>query len=296
MPPQYFSQPAESLPPHLRVEHMGRAEGNLTYTEMIRVIRALWEEALPDIPLRPVQGPKFSMYPVIVHGIEVKVPEKADTKKRIREYIKNPETGQMYQIKAQRFRYIVTFKVITENEPDLAEDIMERFEDFMDEITPALKELGVSEIFYGRRQPDSTENRSGEDTTARKVAYEIYLEKVYQIPVAEFEDITIRARVHLERNRNLFTGTAGDDFIEIPSHDLEIGATVLITATTEGFLPLPLRTQRLYEVVDVDETKVYLVDYNDDPVTITADGVGRLSIWRHRPRVIIEDERATPNY
>ena len=296
MPPQYFSQPAETLPVHLRQQEMGRHEGNLSYIQMIHLIRDLWEETMPDIPLRPVQGPKFAHYPVIVHAIEVKVPTKEDTKKRIREYIKNPQTGQMYQIKGQRFRHIVTFKVITKDEPDLAEQIMERFEDFMDEITPVLKELGVSEIFYGRRQPDSTENRTGEDTTARKVAYEIYLEKVTQTPVDTLDDILIRARVHLERNLNLFQGTTGDTFIDLPSHGLAVGTEVLITATTEDFLPEPLQTQTRYFVSAVDETKVYLVDSDGDPITITTDGTGRLTIWRTYPSIQIEDEfiGATP--
>lgn len=288
--PQFYTQPKDTLPRHLRNEHMMRLNGNLSLVELFALIDELWKGVQPDIPFRPIQGEQFAKYPSIVYSVESKVPEQSDVKHRIREFIENPQTGQLYKITAQKFRHIITFSAVTKLEPELAESIIEAFEDFMFTITPVLVEQGVARIVYGRREPDSVVNKTGEDLNRRTVAYDVYLEKVYQIPVDQLEDIRVRAKVYVERNHNLFTGESGNDYIEVPSNYLEVGKVILVTMTTNGFLPGGLLTQTTYTVTAVDGTKVYLEDSNGDPVTITSDGTGRLSIWIPRPPLEIEDD------
>ena len=49
-----------------------KAEGNLQYPEFIELVRLLWENSYPDIPLVPTYGGKFAQYPCIAYGLELK--------------------------------------------------------------------------------------------------------------------------------------------------------------------------------------------------------------------------------
>jgi hypothetical protein len=293
--PEYYTQPKNEIAAPLRNwEHL-RASGNLTFREMIALIQELWNEGQPDIPLLPTQGKNFAKYPCIVYGIENKTTANSDDKRRHREFVKDQTTGQIYRVVGQVFNHIISFTVITENEPDLAEAIMELFEDFMEEITPVLQKLGISNIWYGRRLSDSDENRDAEDICKRAVVYRIHLERVRQIPVDRFDTILVRARTFLESIRDVFTATSGTDYIVVQTHALTVGAEVVVHEDLDNPLPEGLHHGWRYTITAIDGNKLYLQSAAGDAISITADGVGRLAVWLGHVEVDIQDEYATPN-
>lgn len=293
----YFTPPKNEIAAPLRDWDRLKASGNLTYREFISLVTELWHERVPDVPLFPIQGKRFAQYPCIVYGIEVKTTMKDEVKKRHREYVTNPHTGQLYKITGQRFKLLVSFAVITENEPELAEEIMEAFEDFMDETTAVYKKLGLSEIRYGRRLPDSTENRESEDITRRSVVFEVYIERVRQVPVDQLNEILVTARTALDMSRNMFHGEAGDSFITVEAHVIPESGEVLVDydPNPDVFLPLGLHAGRKYVVAAVDGNKLYLETTTGTPILLGSSGAGRLSLWLGKVKVDIQDEFATPH-
>src|SRR5690606_11131554 len=153
-----------------------RAEGNLSYLEFIRLVKYFWEEAHPDIPIRPSQSSNYARYPVITYGLNLRKTHAVEPKKRYRETIIQSEDKDI-RLEAQRYDNVITFTVITEGNPELCETIIEAFEDFMQEMTHVFKRLGVSEMFYSRRLPDRERTSADDDAEERSVSYLVVLEK-----------------------------------------------------------------------------------------------------------------------
>lgn len=291
----YFSQPKNEISAPLRDWDKLRASGNLTFPELIALISELWNKAQPDIPIVPTQGKNFAKYPSIVYGTEIRVPRQDSPKRRHREYVHSPD-GTLYKISGQHFRHLISFTCTTQNEPELAEALIETFEDFMEEITGIMKLLGLAEFFYGRRLPDAEENRDAEDICKRTVVYEAYFEKVTQTPVDQFKEIVVNARQFLENIRNIFTGESGNDYIVVDSsHALDVNMEVIISSDEDNFLPLGLNNGWRYVVTAVDGNKIYLETLSGRPISLGSNGSGRLALWMRRPAVHIEDEFATPS-
>lgn len=171
-----------------------RARGSMTYMQFIRLVQNLWAEGHPDIPIFPTAGDQPAKYPCIVYGLELRQTHSNEPKMRLRELVFD-EDDKAYKISAQRFNNVVSFTVITETDPVLAEEIVEAFEVFMGEMTPVFKELGVSEFAYSRRYADSEQSRPGEGVVRRKVAYLVVLERVTALKKDTLEEIIVRARI-----------------------------------------------------------------------------------------------------
>lgn len=175
-------------------KHHMRARGRLTYLEFIRTVSRVWEDSHPDIPIVPSGIGERARYPCIVYGLERRVAHPDDPKPRFREVIDDDGNNTAYIISSQRFQSIVSFESITEEDPLLAEEIIEAFEIFMTEITPILKEMGASELVYARRYSDTEDARRGQGTVGRKVAYQLTTERSTISPVDRMEAITVSAR------------------------------------------------------------------------------------------------------
>jgi len=46
-----------------------QAAGILTYLEFVSVVKLLWENLHPDIPIVPTQPAQYATYPCIVYGL-----------------------------------------------------------------------------------------------------------------------------------------------------------------------------------------------------------------------------------
>lgn len=205
-----------------------RARGNLSYLEFIRLLEKLWTDSHPDIPMVAAGVATMPQYPCIIYKLETRRTHPNEPKTRFREEIPSFKDEDAIIIKAQRFQNIMSFAVMTENDPFSAEEIIEEFENFMHDITGIVKELGVSELVYSRRMPDSGENRSGIDVITRTVAYQITIEKLYQIETWKIRQIYIDAR------RWLATATPAT----IPDDDHSEDATPIIKITDQFSQPV----------------------------------------------------------
>jgi len=214
-----------------------RAKGNLSYLEFIALIKRIWESAHPDIPLLPAGSSKNAQYPCINYSIDVSKTHPQDPKMRYREVLDSGEEGKVAVMTAQRFQSVVKFTVTNETTSDyaaeVADEIIEAFEDFMLEHTPVFKEMGVSEFVYARRYSDTEENRSGMGVVVRSVGYMLTTEKVRKTDRARLESILIDARMWL-RKEVAVGGRNNNPVHDQPRYYRLPGQYPLITATDAG--------------------------------------------------------------
>lgn len=180
-----------------------RAKGNLTYLQFVKLVKHLWAQAHPDIPIIPTGDDAAAKYPAIMYGLELRKSASTDPKPRFRE-VAYDEDRDPYIVSGQRFENVISFTSITEKDPVLAEEIIETFEDFMLEMTPIFKEMGASEVMYSRRYADGEQSRPSEGVTTRKVAYMIRLEKVTAVKKKKLESFLLNVR---------------QDFVETDEHE-----------------------------------------------------------------------------
>lgn len=213
-----------------------QAAGNLTYIEFIALVKALWENAYPQIPIEPEAGGQYTAFPVITYKLELKRTHTVEPKPRTRHL---PRDSQEI-IFGQRFQNIVSFSVHTRaNRADVSGDenpgyvgaevadrIIELFEDFMLEHTPVFKRLGASEFVYSRRMSDSKSNRNGIDVCTRTVTYMLTTEKLIATTVGRIEKIVVDVRRYMATEpRNLIPATPNYENIDINLIDLYQSAT-----------------------------------------------------------------------
>ncbi len=199
-----------------------RAESNLSYLQFIALLKKLWEDGNPLIPFKPVQSqsyafttanPEFDAAQIespdnirnmdidcmMVYSLELRKPNANEPKMRVREEIIT-DGDVNYLVQGQRFENLIIFSALSKGGPELAEAVIESFEDFMLEYTPVFKRLGVSEILYSRRTPDNEQSRFAEDIDKRSVAYVVVIEKLRATEIAKIEEIILNVRQYLGTN------------------------------------------------------------------------------------------------
>lgn len=201
-----------------------RAGGNLTYLEFISLVKRLWAVAHPDVPIVPSGNSDPAKYPCIVYSLQLRKPHPNEPKVRYRETLTG-ENGAPFVIGGQRFQNIINFSAVTESNPELAEEVIEIFEDFMLEFTPVMKELGASELVYARRLPDDEENRAGAGVVKRTVAYMVTLEKVISTEYERLNSIMVDARVWLNETHEYPHYLGSGRVKDSPRYYLSIGET-----------------------------------------------------------------------
>lgn len=199
-----------------------RAESNLSYLEFIALLKKLWEDANPIIPFKPTQSQSYAFTTlnpefdpnkdqsdsnikyldidcIMVYSLELRKPNANEPKMRLREEVVT--SGDVnYLVQGQRFENLIIFSALSQGGPELAESVIEAFEDFMLEYTPIFKRLGVSEILYSRRTPDDEQSRFSKDLDKRSVAYVVVIEKLRAIEIAKIEEIILNVRQFLATN------------------------------------------------------------------------------------------------
>lgn len=197
-----------------------KANGNLSYPEFIDVVKILWDRLYPDIKIVPVSSGKYASYPCIAYGIELKKAHNNEPKPRTRQFIKE-ESQYIY---GQRFQNIVSFTVMTRAEAgsidsnlpqeqqitelsyvgaEIADRIIDIFEDFMLEYTPVFKALGASEFVYARRLSDEEINKDQTDIVRRAVTYMLTTEKLIAASVDKIEKVVIDIRQYYAYEKEL---------------------------------------------------------------------------------------------
>lgn len=186
-----------------------QAAGNLTYLEFISIVKLLWENIHPDIPVVPTQPLAYAVYPCIVYGLELRKSHTTEPKPRSRNVVERD-----HMVYGQRFQNIVSFTITNKisggadsdnrySGGEVADAIAESFEDFMLEYTPVFKRLGASELVYARRLADSEENKDNLDVAKRTVTYMLTTEKLLVTSVSLIEKIAIDIRTFMAHEKEL---------------------------------------------------------------------------------------------
>lgn len=190
-----------------------QANGNLTYLEFISVVKALWENAYPDIKILPTANGQYAEYPVIVYGIEIKKAHTSEPKPRTR----NTQAYNDIMVFGQRFQNVVSFTILTKADAgtssseiekrysgaQVADNLIEIFEDFMLEHTPVFKRLGAAEFVYSRRLSDSEINRENTDIIKRTVTYMLTTEKLIATTVEKIEKVVVDVRRYMAYEQSI---------------------------------------------------------------------------------------------
>lgn len=197
-----------------------KAEGNLSYLEFIEIVKKLWENSYPDIPIVATFNGKMATYPCIAYGLELKRAHNQEPKMRYRDKALGDD-GKYYIIEAQRFQNIVSFTTIVKANAgqldgdtqryagaEVADRIVDIFEDFMLEYTPVFKRLGASEFVYARRLSDTEINMAETDVVKRAVTYLLTTEKIHVTEVGKVESIVADVRQWVSYEKELIDQAA----------------------------------------------------------------------------------------
>jgi hypothetical protein len=228
-----------------------QAAGNLSYLEFIAVVKLLWENIHPDIPIKPNHGGSYASFPAIIYGLEIRKPHTVEPKPRSRQVVEND-----YMIFGQRFQNVVSFSIITKADKassesnlgdgryvgaEVADALAEVFEDFMLEYTPVFKRLGASELVYARRLADAEESRSNIDVIKRTITYLLTTEKLIQTSVSTIEKVAIDVRTAMAYEASLITSRQEElfnkstpDYTDTP---IEIVDLYSATPSLSGYFP-----------------------------------------------------------
>jgi len=219
-----------------------KAEGNLSYLGFIEVVKMLWENSYPDIPIVATFGGKFASYPCIAYGLELKRAHNQEPKMRYRDKALGDD-GKYYFIEGQRFQNVVSFTIMVEANAgqlsgdqlryagaEVADRIMEIFEDFMLEYTPVFKRLGASEFVYARRVSDTETNMDQTDIVKRTVTYLLTTEKIHVSAVDKIESIVADIRQWVAYEKDLVEQAATPASIYNP--DMNLGIVDLFQSAT----------------------------------------------------------------
>lgn len=263
--------------------HYQHAEGNLQYLDFIRLVDRLWTESHPEIPLYATGGAQDAIYPSIIYSLQVRRPHPNEPKPRIREEIRTAPHEQAILISAQRFQNIVNFSVVTENDPHTAEELIEAFEEFMLEMTPIFKRMGVSEFVYARRMPDNEENRQGEDTTMRTVSYMLTTEKISAISESKINNFIVHARMAITQEPPYFIASSTTSRITTYGMSLQEGDVISFAEKPTESFPYGLEIGATYyvkSVVELESGREYVITpvmNGEDSVEITTSGTGLIT-------------------
>lgn len=209
-----------------------QAAGNLTYIEFMATVKALWENAYPNIAIEPDSGGQEARYPIITYNLELKKAHTSEPKPRTRHLPK--DVNEI--IFGQRFQNIISFNVHTratsadipdDEEPgyygaEVADKIIELFEDFMMEHIPVFKRLGASELVYSRRMSDSKISRNGIDVCKRTVTYMLTTEKLVSTSISRIEQILIDLRTYMATEPRI---KATPNYVNIPVNIVDLYQT-----------------------------------------------------------------------
>lgn len=240
-----FSEPLQA-PGFRRLDQNGSEEiytGALTYLEFIALVKKLWEESYPNIPIFPLGVNKetaytyfdtnnsnsgldqlspspsnsgLDEYPAIIgYSLELRKTHSIEPKPRMRQNI----LSNSVTIYGQKFQNIISFSVMskvgvfqgqdsttTRDDLDasvLCDQIIEAFEDFMLEYTPIFKAAGASELVYSRRLSDSEMSRENKDLHKRVVTYMLTTEKTFAIKNEIISKIAIDVRTWMAYEKEL---------------------------------------------------------------------------------------------
>lgn len=262
-----FSEPLQATG-FTRVDQNGFEEvytGSLSYLEFIGLVKKLWEESYPIIPILPRGVNKESYqtsfdtnttadgldqtssvpnvsgldeFPAIIgYSLELRKARTDEPKPRMRQHV----LDNSFTIYGQKFQNIVSFtimsKVGTFEGPDststrddldaavLVDQVAEAFEDFMLEYTPIFKAAGASELVYSRRLSDSEMARQVKDLHQRSITYMLTTEKTFAVRNETLKKINIDVRTWMAMEKEILSSLATPNYEDVTINIIDLDQT-----------------------------------------------------------------------
>lgn len=215
--------------------------GTLTYLQFVNLVKMLWEQSHPTIPIIPL-GPGTDTFAyhdyAIVYALELRKSHTVEPKPRMRQNV----LSNSYTIYGQKFQNIISFSVMTKIgvvdggstpsslnddtfKSQISDQIIEAFEDFMLEYTPVLKAAGATELVYSRRLSDSEINREEKDILKKTVTYMLTTEKTFAAKNDRIEKILIDVRTWMAYEPSIVNAPATPDFENIDINIVDLNQT-----------------------------------------------------------------------
>lgn len=248
-----FTDPLQS-PGFKRLDVNGVEEvysGTLSYLEFMALVKKLWEESHPIIPIIPLGANReayitysdtaslnkldqltptqsfgqLDEFPAVIgYSLELRKTHTVEPKPRMRQNV----LENNITIYGQKFQNIVSFTVMSKSGtfqgPDktttrddldtavLCDQVVEAFEDFMLEYTPIFKAAGASELVYSRRLSDSEINRENNNLHRRIITYMLTTEKTFAIKNDRINQIAIDVRTWMAIEKEILDTPATPDY------------------------------------------------------------------------------------
>jgi hypothetical protein len=238
--------------------------GNLTYLEFIALVKKLWEESYPTIPIFPLginreativyqdsgtnnttldqlsSAPSITgleEFPAIIgYSLELRKTHTTEPKPRMRQNV----LDNAVTVYGQKYQNIISFTVMaksgtlqgddstTRDDLDtavLCDQVMESFEDFMLEYTPILKAAGASDLVYSRRLSDSDVDRNQRNLHKRTVTYMLTTEKTFAIKNERIKSIAIDVRTWMAIEKEIVSSLATPNYEDITINIVDLNQT-----------------------------------------------------------------------
>lgn len=116
--------------------------------------------------------------PIICYKLISRKPHGGEIKPRHRENRNAPFDKMVGEQYGQRFKCIVQFNIFASG-VDLAEHVLERFEDMMFDYTGYFKQNGVQELLFNEQLSDDDYNLFRQTIAVKNLRYEVIIEKLY---------------------------------------------------------------------------------------------------------------------
>lgn len=168
------------------------AEGNASLFDLIKMIDKLVKIAMKDLDVQfvpdedrtPIATPEIHIdSPYITYKVIERAP-KGELKPRVRQQIEekshDSNEARVGQVYGQKFASILQFDIFA-SVYDVAEQVMERFEELLFIYAGYFKRKGISEIYFKKQYTDSYYDIYRQHVSIRSIQYYVETEKLIVI-------------------------------------------------------------------------------------------------------------------
>lgn len=175
------------------------ADANCSCYDFIKMVQSVTRKALKKYNIDfssdrlkyNVTDPQIHLdNPVITYKTVSRVPYK-ELKPRIRDTVSDMDSNMIGNIYAQKFESVIQFNIFA-SVYDLAEEVMDKFEEMMIKYAGFFKQRGVSELVFSEELSDSEYDMFRQIVSVRSIRYKVYTERIYNNLDEVIDDVIVQ--------------------------------------------------------------------------------------------------------
>lgn len=172
---------------------------NCTCFDFIKMVQAITSKSLKKYNIDfssdrlryKVTDPQIELdCPIITYKTVSRVPYK-ELKPRVRDTVNDSDSGLIGSVYAQKFESVIQFNFFA-SVYDLAEEVMNSFEDMMIKYAGYFKRNGVSDIIFSEELHDSEYDLFRQVISVRNIRYKVYTERIYNNLDEVIDDVIVQ--------------------------------------------------------------------------------------------------------